>query len=369
MTSYTPSSISTVTTLHHTLASSLATLTMSSNTKLQWKGYAVHDTKQPDQLKVVDFKPKGIEDKDIDIKIEYCGIHTITGGWGELKQPIIAGHEITGHVVRVGPKVTEFKVGDRVGVGFVSLIHIYSLVNTHPNFQAHKLVLATTVNDARAGQRTSGYATAIRANELFVFPIPDALSLEQASPMMCAGITAYSPLRTNGAGPGKSVGVIGIGGLGHYALQFAKALKCDRADALALGATDFVDTGSKNWAKEWSDTLDIILVERFGLTYVSHHIPLSDIFATLKVHGRCIMLALPDDALPPIQTFSLTASGVYLGGSHIGSKAEILEMLDLAVKEGVKSYIEMLPMKEVGKAVQGMKAGKVRYRYVLKVDI
>ncbi|KAF5329857.1 hypothetical protein D9611_013401 [Ephemerocybe angulata] len=347
---------------------------MSSNTEIQWKGYAVHDTKLWDQFKVTDFKPKGMEDKDIDIKIEYCGvcgsdIHTITGGWGEVRLPLISGHEITGHVVRVGPKVTEFKVGDRVGLGLVSTIHIYSLGNTDTSIQAHKSALAMIVNDARTGQRTSGYATAIRANELFVFRIPDALPLEQAAPMLCAGITTYSPLRTNGAGPGKSVGVIGIGGLGHYALQFAKAMKSDKvvafshsenkkADALALGATDFVNTGAKNWVEEWTDTLDIILVERIELTNVSQHIPLSDIFATLKVHGRCIMLALPDGALPPIQPFSLIASGVLLGGSHIGSKAEIVEMLDLAAKEGVKSYIEMLPMKEVGKAVQGMKAGK-----------
>ncbi|KAF6751869.1 NADPH-dependent alcohol dehydrogenase [Ephemerocybe angulata] len=345
---------------------------MSSNTELQWKGYAVHDTKLWDQFKVTDFKPKGIEDKDIDIKI-----HTITGGWGEVRLPLISGHEITGHVVRVGPKVTEFKVGDRVGVGAQagSCYDCQRCKNGAENY-CHKVI--HTYNSIYPDGTVSqgGYATAIRANELFVFRIPDALPLEQAAPMLCAGITTYSPLRTNGAGPGKSVGVIGIGGLGHYALQFAKAMKSDKvvafshsenkkADALALGATDFVNTGAKNWVEEWTDTLDIILCT----VDVSQHIPLSDIFATLKVHGRCVMLALPDDALPPIHPFSLMASGVLLGGSHIGSKAEIVEMLDLAAKEGVKSYIEMLPMKEVGKAVQGMKAGKVRYRYVLKVDI
>ncbi|KAF6751857.1 GroES-like protein [Ephemerocybe angulata] len=344
---------------------------MSSNTKLQWKGYAVHDTKRPDQFKVTDFKPKGFEDKDIDIKIEYCGvcgsdIHTITGGWGEVKLPLIVGHEITGHVVRVGSKVTEFEVGDRVGVG-AHVGSCYSCQRCQGGAENYCLKAIHTYNSVYPDGTVSqgGYASAIRANELFVFPIPDALSLEQASPMLCAGITAYSPLRTHGAGPGKSVGVIGIGGLGHYALQFAKAMKCDKADALALGANDFVDTGDKDWAKKWTDSFDLILCT----VNVSQHIPLNDIFLTLKVHGRCIMLALPDDALPPISSFSLTASGVLLGGSLIGSKAEILEMLALAAKEGVKSYIEVLPMKEVGKAIQGMKAGKVRYRYVLKADI
>ncbi|KAF6751864.1 NADPH-dependent alcohol dehydrogenase [Ephemerocybe angulata] len=355
---------------------------MSSNTEIQWKGYAVHDTKLWDQFKVTDFEPKGMEDKDIDIKIEYCGVcgsdmHTITGGWGEVKLPLIAGHEIAGHVVRVGAKVTEFKVGDRVGVGAQvgSCYDCQRCKNGAENY-CHKVI--HTYNSIYPDGTVSqgGYATAIRANELFVFHIPDALPLDQAAPMLCAGITTYSPLRTNGAGPGKSVGVIGIGGLGHYALQFAKAMKSDKvvafshsenkkADALALGATDFVNTGAENWVKEWTDTLDIILCT----VDVSQHIPLSDIFATLKVHGRCVMLALPDDALPPIHPFSLMASGVLLGGSHIGSKAEIVEMLDLAAKEGVKSYIEMLPMKEIGKAVQGMKTGKVRYRYVLKADI
>ncbi|KAF6756228.1 NADPH-dependent alcohol dehydrogenase [Ephemerocybe angulata] len=355
---------------------------MSANTELQWKGYAVHDTKEWDQFKVVDFKPKQFEDKDVDIKIEYCGvcgsdIHTITGGWGDVHLPLITGHEITGHVVRVGPKVTEFKVGDRVGVGAqVGSCYDCKRCKGGSENYCHKAI--HTYNSLYPDGTVSqgGYATAIRANEQFVFRIPAELPLEQASPMMCAGITVYSPLKTNGAGPGKSVGVIGIGGLGHFALQFAKALGSDRVvafshsenkkdDAFALGATDFVNTGDKNWVKDWSDTLDIILCT----VDVSHHIPLSDIFATLKVHGRCIMVALPDDALPGINAFDMTTSGVLLGGSHIGSKAEIVEMLELAVKKGVKSYIQMLPMKEAGKAVQGVKSGKIRYRYVLKVDI
>ncbi|KAF5329599.1 hypothetical protein D9619_009386 [Psilocybe cf. subviscida] len=217
-----------------------------------------------------------------------------------------------------------------------------------------------------------GYATAIRAHERFVFPIPDALPLEQAAPMLCAGLTVYSPLVRNGAGPGKVVGIIGIGGLGHFAIQFAKALGAEvvvfshspskKDSAMELGASTFVATADNGFAKEWHGKVDLIVCT----ADVSHGLALNDYISTLSTNGRFIMAALPDDNLPPINAFSLAMNGGLIGGTHIGSKKEVVQMLKLAVEKGVKSHIEILPMSEVGKALQNVKDNKVRYRHVLK---
>ncbi|KAG6918735.1 hypothetical protein DXG01_012220 [Tephrocybe rancida] len=287
------------------LPPSSSVTSMSSKADLQWKGYAIHDTKNWDKFKVIDFEPKRAEDYDVDIKIEYCGV---CGSDGDL---------------------------------------------------AH-----------------GGYSTAVRAHERFVFPLPKELPLEEIAPMLCAGLTVYSPLVRNGTGPGKRVGVIGIGGLGHFAIQFARALGAEQVvafshskgkedDARKLGATDVVITASDDFAKPWAGKLDLIICT----ADVSQGIPLSDYMTILRVHGRLIMVAIPDDKLPPLHSSEMVGNGALLGGSHIGSKKEALEMLDLAVKKGVKSWIELLPMKEAGKAVRGVKDNTVRYRHVLKVDI
>ncbi|KAF5378571.1 hypothetical protein D9615_007128 [Tricholomella constricta] len=355
---------------------------MSSQADTKWKGYAIRDTKHWDSFEVIDFNPKQFEDYDIDIKIEYCGVcgsdvHTITGGWGEPMLPLITGHEIVGHVVRVGPKVTAFKVGDRAGVG----AQVCSCLKCKPCTTDNEQYCPNAVSTYNAKYPNGdiahgGYSTAVRAHERFVFPLPKELPLEEIAPMLCAGITVYSPLIRNGAGPGKCIGVVGIGGLGHYALQFARALGAEQVvafshssgkekDARELGATDVVITSNKNFAEPWKGKLDLIICT----ADVSQGIPLSDFITTLGVHGRFIMVAIPDDQLPTLRSTQMVSNGALLGGSHIGSKKEVIEMLDLAVKENVKSYIEVLPMKDAGKAVRGVKDNTVRYRHVLKVDI
>ncbi|KIM37785.1 hypothetical protein M413DRAFT_30702 [Hebeloma cylindrosporum] len=356
---------------------------MSSNTTsadVQWKGYAVTDTEKWDELKVIDFEPKKFEDYDIDIKIEYCGVcgsdvHTVTGGWEGVMLPVIPGHEITGRVVRVGPKVTEFKVGDRAGVG-AQVCSCFKCVPCNTDNENYCLKMVSTYNAKypNGDIAQGGYSTAIRAHERFVFPIPNELNLEQASPMLCAGLTVYSPLVRNGAGPGKRVGIVGIGGLGHFAIQFAKALGAEviafshspekKDDAMKLGADEFVVTG-EGFAKDMQGKVDLIICT----ADVSEGIPLADLLSTLSVNGRCIMVAIPDNSLPPLHSLQLIGNGAFLGGSHIGSKKEALAMLQLAAEKGVESYIEMLPMKDAGKALKGVKDNSVRYRYVLKVDI
>ncbi|KAF8200233.1 NADPH-dependent alcohol dehydrogenase [Pholiota molesta] len=367
----------------HTSTIKIQVIEIMSNIKssdLQWKGYAVKDTEHWDQPELIDFEPKRFEDYDVDVKIEYCGVcgsdvHTVTGGWGKPMLPVIPGHEITGRVVKVGPKVTEFNVGDRVGVGAqVCSCFECRLCKTDNENYCPKAVNTYNAKYQNGDIAHGGYSTAIRAHERFVFPIPKEIPLEQASPMLCAGLTVFSPLVRNGAGPGKLVGVVGIGGLGHFAIQFAKALGAEvvsfshspdkENDARELGASHFVIT-DKGFAEDWQGKLDIIICT----VDVSKGLPLEGLMSTLTVGGRLIMVALPDENLPSMNAFQFSKNACLLGGSHIGSKKEVLQMLDLAVKKGVKSYVEMLPMKEAGKALRNVKDNSVRYRHVLKVDI
>ncbi|TEB23874.1 NADPH-dependent alcohol dehydrogenase [Coprinellus micaceus] len=343
---------------------------------------AVEGLRNWDQFKLIDFKPKEIEDKDIDIRIEFCGVcgsdvHSNYGRLGEASLGESRNRRLLARSPGVGPGVTEFKVGDRVGVG-AQIGACYSCDRCKGGAENYCTKGVDTYNAKypNGDIAQGGYSTAIRANERFVFKIPDEVELEDAAPMMCAGLTVFAPLKYHGAGPGKSVGVMGIGGLGHFAIQFAQALGSDRIiafshsenkknDALEMGATDFVITANKNFPEAWKDTVDIMICT----IDASKHMPLTDILATLKVHGRCVMVAIPDDHLPPIHAFDLVPSGIMLAGSHIGSKADVIEMLELAANKKVKSRTEILDMSKAGEAVKNLKNNNVRYRFVLRSDI
>ncbi|EIW62534.1 GroES-like protein [Trametes versicolor FP-101664 SS1] len=356
---------------------------MSSS--LQFKGYALTDPSYWSDLKVVEFKPKNFQPEDIEISITHCGVcgsdlHTLTQGWGESKLPLIAGHEIVGTVTRVGDRVTGFKPGDRVGVG-AQIGACLNCKRCDANYENYCPEQIDTYNaEYPDGVVTQGgYATAIRAHERFVFAIPKNLESRHAASMLCAGLTVYSPLKTNGAGPGKTVGIIGIGGLGHYAVLFAKALGADVyafthdatkvKDIKQMGAHHVINTSEqKDFAKSLAGEFDIIIST---LDSYSPETPLADFLSMLVVHGKLITVGIPDadNPLPPIHPFDLMSSGALLGGSHIGSKKECIEMLQLAAEKGVKPWIEELPMKEVGKALRSLGDNKVRYRYVLTQDL
>lgn len=223
-----------------------------------------------------------------------------------------------------------------------------------------------------------GYSTAIRAHQQFVFPIPDEIESRDAASMLCGGLTVYSPLKTYGAGPGKKVGVVGIGGLGHYAILWAKAMGAEvyafthssskMEDIKKMGADHVVDTGKKDYHKALARTLDLIVSTR---DHFDAETPLDGYLSMLYVHGKFITVGIPDadNPLPTIHPFILAGNGCMVGGSAIGSKKECLEMLELAREKGVKPWIEEMPMKDAKKALEGVKAGRVRYRYVLTQDI
>ncbi|KAH8755190.1 putative zinc-binding alcohol dehydrogenase [Hyaloscypha sp. PMI_1271] len=332
-----------------------------------------------------EFEPKEWEETDIDIKVTHCGIcgsdlHTLRSGWGPTLYPCCVGHEIVGTAVRVGSKAEgNIKVGDRVGVG-CQADSCMNRLNGKCEACSSKLEaycanrFVATYGDIHLNGSKSygGYATYHRAPSHFVVKIPDGVSSAVAAPMLCAGITTYSPLKHYGCGPGKTVGVIGIGGLGHFAILWAKALganrvvaisrKADKAnDALKLGADAYISTDEDSlWAAKNAGTLDIIIS-----TVSSSKTPISDYLFLLKLNGTLCQVGSPEDGDFQVPALSLLRTRGNLTGSSIGSPEEIREMLQFAVESRIQPMIEERPMKEANQAIIDMNQGKARYRYVL----
>ncbi|GAB7366231.1 hypothetical protein MBLNU230_g7789t1 [Neophaeotheca triangularis] len=327
-----------------------------------------------------DFKP--FEETDVDIQITHCGIcgsdtHTLSSGWGPTPYPCCVGHEIVGKAVRVGSKAEKgIKVGDRVGVGAQNASCLKpDCEECAAGIENHcsRGLVGTFASKYPDGSKTyGGYADYHRAPSHFVFKIPDKIASEDAAPMLCGGITVYSPLKQNGCGPGKKVGIVGVGGLGHFGIIFAKALGADkvvgisrkaekRADVLKMGADDYIATDEDpDWATHHASSLDLIVS-----TVSSPKMPLMQYFQLLRTFGTFVQVGAPEDMLPQMNAFSFIAKGMSLKGSMIGSPAEIEEMLQLVADKGLKPWINTYPMSEANKAIVDFEAGKPRYRITL----
>ncbi len=272
------------------------------------------------------------------------------------------------------------KVGDRVGVGAQSGSCLKpDCYECSMGMENHCARQVTTYDGKYPNGSVSmgGYSKYVRAPGHFVIPIPAALDSAEAAPMLCGGVTVWSPLTQNGAGPGKSVGIVGIGGLGHFGLLWAKALGCEKVvaisrsrskeqDAKHLGADYLVATGEDAWAKKNSKTLDLIIC-----TVSSPTMPLEGYLQLLKTKGRFIQVGAPEDKIPGFGAFSLIGKGVSIGGSAIGSPQEIKEMLHFAAEKHIHPMIEERSMSKANESVLDMEHGKARYRYVLsntKID-
>lgn len=218
-----------------------------------------------------------------------------------------------------------------------------------------------------------GYSSHIRAHQQFVFPVPDEITSEEAGPMMCAGLTTYSPLVRAGTGPGKKVAILGIGGLGHFGLLWAKALGAEvwalshspgkKQDALELGADHFVCTGNPDWAAPLAFTFNFIL----NCADMTNEFNLTEYMSTLAVNGEFHNVGLPDKPLPELKAFDFAPNGSKICGSHIGSKKEAVEMLKLAAEKNIHPKIELIDISEKGckEAVEKVKSNDVRYRVTL----
>ncbi|KAF3020572.1 hypothetical protein E8E14_008749 [Neopestalotiopsis sp. 37M] len=310
------------------------------------------------------FEPKKWEETDVDIKISHCGIcgsdlHTLRSGWRPTRYPCCVGHEIIGTVVRVGSQTTGLQLGDRVGLGAQSdscrgrFGDCAECVAGREQYCTKRFVGTYAGTHFNGDESQGGYGLYNRSPAHFVVKIPPGLDSEHAAPMLCAGLTTYSPLKRYGAGPGKSVGIIGVGGLGHFAILWAKALGADRVvafsrtddkrqDALRLGADELVATQADGWASQHQQTLDLII-------------------STVS-SSKC---GNPEDGLFQVPAPALISRRIKLTGSLVGSPAEIQEMLALAVEKKVVPMVEVRSMKEANKAIVDMELGKARYRYVL----
>ncbi|KAL6809641.1 hypothetical protein J3E69DRAFT_351171 [Trichoderma sp. SZMC 28015] len=329
-----------------------------------------------------EFLPKEWEETDVDIKVTHSGIcgsdlHTLRSGWGATEYPCVVGHEIVGVAVRVGSKAEgDIKVGDIVGVGAQSdscLGRDGPCSTCDAGLEQYCAGNVNTYNSRHRnnGKAYGGHALYHRAPSHFVVKIPKGVAPEFAAPLMCGGITVYSPLKFHGAGPGKKVGIVGVGGLGHFAVLFAKAFGVDevvgisrreskRADALSLGCDDYIATSDdKDWVKNNKERFDLIIS-----TASSEDMPLNEYLQLLKLNGTLVQVGAPENPVP-LRPFALIAGRKNLTGSGIGSPGEIREMMQLAADKQIKPWVELRPMSDANQAIVDLDAGKPRFRYVL----
>ncbi|KDO28479.1 hypothetical protein SPRG_06718 [Saprolegnia parasitica CBS 223.65] len=319
------------------------------------------------------------EEYDVEIQVTHCGVcgsdlHTLTGGWGEITYPMVVGHEIIGHVVRTGSKVdaNKYAIGTRVGVGAQCGSCLDCQQCDRQREQLCANVIGTYNGKTADGYTTQGgYADYYRCHFNFVVPIPDALPSEIAAPMMCAGVTTYSPLKTHGAGPGKKVGVLGIGGLGHLGIQWAVALGAEVTAVSSsnrkeqeckdvLGAHHFLNYNDAAAASAAKHQFDILLCTSYGDD--TNWGALFDLVAT---EGKFILVGLPEKPIA-FHAFSVVPRQITFVGSLIGSPAQIEEMLAFAVEKNVRSIVQVMPMAEAATALHKVHNGQARFRIVLE---
>jgi len=339
--------------------------------------FAVHSPTSPFQP--WSFDRRDPREDDILIEILYCGvchtdIHLARDEWGGASQyPMVPGHEIVGVVRETGSGVTKWKVGDKVGVGvFVdSCRHCGPCRSGLEQYCEEGMV--TTYNAFERGTQTltyGGYSTQITVQQDYVVRVPEGLDLPGAAPLLCAGITTYSPLRHFGVGAGSRVAVVGLGGLGHMGVKFAKAMGAHtsvlshspskREDALRLGADEFIDTSDPEAFTKHAGRFDFIL------DTVSAVHDLNAYLGLVALDGTMVLVGLPDPM--PVGAFPLVGKRRRLAGSMIGGIAETQEMLDFCAQKGISADIEVIPMQQIDVAYERMLRSDVRYRFVIDLS-
>ncbi|KPM44449.1 hypothetical protein AK830_g2116 [Neonectria ditissima] len=355
---------------------------MTTEPSYKFEGWVARDPSSADGgMQWEAYEPKPFEDKDVDIKVTHCGVcgsdlAHLRSSWRPADYPIVAGHEIVGYAVRVGSQVRNIKVGDRVGVGAQcnSCLRAECYRCNH-DLEQHCPNDFVTTYDARfsdGSKAYGGYAKYWRGPADFAFQIPEAIPSEIAAPLLCGGLTMYSPLIDNGAGPGKRVGIVGVGGLGHFGVLFAKALRCDKvvaisrspskkADALKMGADEYIATSEDpEWFKTHADSLDLIISTISGRGF-----NLEQYLSLLDVKGTLIQVGAPEDPIPAFNAFSLLRKDLKIGGNLIGSRRRAREMLELAAEIKLEAWVQVRPMTEANQVVVDMRKMGARYRYVL----
>jgi len=313
------------------------------------------------------YEPGELKADEVEVKISHCGVchsdvHLIDNDWGISRYPFIPGHEIVGAVTAVGSSVANISVGQRVGIGWQA--DSCGVCEWCRKGEEHLCAKAQPTCVGRNG----GYADAIRVNWRFAIPVPENLESENVAPLLCGGITVYAPIRNHGVRPASRVGIIGIGGLGHIGLQFAKAFgaevtafstsKSKESEARALGAHHFVNTRETGSMKKLEGSFD------FLLSTVNADQDWGGYINALRPKGSLCIVGVPPSPIA-LQAFPLVGGQKSLAGSPTGSPTDIAEMLDIAARHNVKAVTERFAMDKANEAVAKVKKNQVRYRAVL----
>jgi uncharacterized zinc-type alcohol dehydrogenase-like protein len=344
----------------------------------QTKGMAAFSPDGP--LKAHAFQRRALGPNDVAIKLHYCGvchsdIHTVRGDWGRIQYPQIVGHELAGEVVGVGASVSKFKKGARVGVGCIvnSCQHCTECEAGFENYCLNGNTQTYASKDKDGTITQGGYSQFVVVNEDFLINVPDSVDLAEAGPMMCAGITVYSPLRHWGAGPGKKIAILGMGGLGHMAVKLAKAMGADVTvfttspnkveDAKRFGASEVVLNRDGADYSEYKHSFDFILDTIPYQHPVMPFVPLLKRDATFCRVG----VGKVEDAIGETQ-MSLVMYRNAVAGSNTGGIRETQDMIDFCALHNVRPEIKKINMHEIDGAWNSVVDRKARYRYVIDVN-
>jgi alcohol/geraniol dehydrogenase (NADP+) len=331
--------------------------------------YAVLAAAKP--LEPFEYSPSELKDDDVEIAIECCGLchsdlHVMDNDWKISKYPLVPGHEIIGKIIRKGPAVQGavrgLELGQRVGVGWQCGACLHCEFCLGGDETVCNAKVRTCVD------RYGGFADKIITDSHFVYPIPASLNSEAAAPLLCAGITVYSPFKVYGIQAPQSVAVIGIGGLGHLALQFARAFGCDvtaisnspnkEQEARRFGARHFLSLNDPSQIKNSFNSFDFIL------STVNADLDWTVLGQLLRPHGKLCFVGLPlNDVKFPVRL--LVSGNRSICGSGTGSRTHMIEMLEFCARHNIQAQVEIMPMHQLNRAAERLKAGKARYRIVL----
>jgi uncharacterized zinc-type alcohol dehydrogenase-like protein len=341
---------------------------------VQSKGYAAQSSDAP--LAPHNFSRREPDPNDVQMDILFCGVchsdlHQVRDDWGGSVYPVVPGHEIIGRVTKVGNAVKKFKVGDLAAIGCMvdSCRSCPSCTDGLEQYCTEGCTWTYNSPDRKSdGMTMGGYSNNIVADEAFVLKVPESLDPAAAAPLLCAGITTYSPLRHWNISKGHKVGVVGLGGLGHMALKFAKAFGAEvvlfttspgkTEDAKRLGADEVIISKNEEAMAAQAGTFDFILDTVSAIHDIRPYLHM------LKREGTLTLVGIPAEPLE-VGSFDLALQRRRLAGSAIGSIAETQEMLDFCAKHNIVSDIEMIPISNINEAYERMLKSDVKYRFVI----
>lgn len=335
--------------------------------------YAASAAGQP--LAPTTIERRDVGPNDVLIEIQYAGIchsdiHTVNGDWGRQPFPVVPGHEIVGVVAEVGSDVTKHRVGDRVGIGCMvnACRECTNCRNGNEQYCLNGMVGTYAATDRDGTTTQGGYSTHVVVDADFVLSVPESLDPAAAAPLLCAGITTYAPLVHWGAGPGKKVAIVGLGGLGHMGVKIAHAMGAEvtvlsqslkkQEDGLRLGADAYYATSDPATFEQLAGRFDLII------NTVSAAIDVDAYLGLLAVDGTLVNVGAPPEPLS-VNAFSLITARRSFAGSMIGGIALTQEMLDFCAEHGLGAEVEVIPVDQVNEAYERVLASDVRYRFVI----